>query len=41
MPKKLEAILRRTAEKRGYPPERRDAYVYGTIAKLKAKGAIK
>ena len=36
MPKRLEAALKRTAAVRGYTGKRRDRYVYGTLAKLKA-----
>ena len=34
MPKKAEAALKRTAEKRGYGEERTGAYVYGALRKL-------
>ena len=34
MPKKAEANLKRTAEKRGYGEERTGAYVYGTLRKM-------
>lgn len=35
MPLELERKLRATARKRGYSKERTDAYVYGTLQKLK------
>ena len=37
MPKKLERKLRATARARGFGKERQDRYVYGTLAKIKAK----
>ena len=37
MPKKLEAKLKREARKKGFGKKRAAAYVYGTLAKLKAK----
>lgn len=38
MPKKLEAILRADAKRKGYDEERTNRYVYGTLGKIKAKG---
>ena len=35
MPKKLERKLMRQARKKGYSIKRRQAYVYGTLAKIK------
>ena len=35
MPKKVEAALARSADKKGLTGQRRDAYIYGTIAKIK------
>jgi len=35
MPKKLEAKLKRQARKKGYGKKRSDAYVYGTLSKIK------
>ena len=37
MPKKLHDALARRATKMGLKGERRDAYVYGTMAKQKKK----
>lgn len=37
MPKKLEAALKREAEKKGLTGKRKDAYVYGTLNRLKKK----
>lgn len=37
MPKALEQKLMRTAATRGYGKRRRNAYVYGTLAKLKRR----
>jgi len=34
MPKKMEEILKRAAKKKGLTGKARDAYVYGTMAKL-------
>lgn len=33
MPKKLEAALKKEAEKKGLTGERRDAYIYGGMRK--------
>jgi len=41
MPKKMEASLRKQAKKMGLLGEKKDAYVYGTMAKAKKKGYIK
>jgi hypothetical protein len=42
MPKKLHAALTREAAKKGLTGERKDRYVYGTMAKIeKAKGSSK
>lgn len=41
MPKKLERELMKEARKRGLTGERKDAYVFGTMNKLKKKGVIK
>jgi len=38
MPKKLEKELKKRAKKLGLPKERQDAYVYGTLHKIKKKG---
>jgi hypothetical protein len=40
MPKRLEQILKRAAKRAGLKPgsERYKAYVYGTLARLKAGG---
>ena len=35
MPKKLHDKLKREAEKKGLKGERKAAYVYGTLAKIK------
>jgi hypothetical protein len=35
MPKALHAKLARQAAKKGYTGDRKDAYVYGTLAKVK------
>jgi len=40
MPKVLEEKLRRLAERKGFTGERKDRYVYGTMAKLSKKGII-
>ncbi len=40
MPKELEDKLKRQGRKKGYKDRRLDAYVYGTLAKLKKKGVI-
>jgi hypothetical protein len=40
MPKKLEQLLKRTAKKRRYSKKRANAYVYGTLQKLKKKGVF-
>lgn len=37
MPKKLEEKLRREAAKKGLKGDRKDRYVYGTLAKLKKR----
>jgi hypothetical protein len=37
MPKKMHDALARQAKKKGLTGERRDAYVYGTMAKAKSK----
>jgi len=34
MPKRAEAALKKTAQKRGYGEERAGAYVYGALRKL-------
>ena len=41
MPKKLENKLRKQARKMGLLGDRRDRYIYGTMAKLKKQGKIK
>lgn len=35
MPKKIENKLKREAVKKGLSGERKDAYVYGTLSKIK------
>jgi len=40
MPKVLEDKLKRQARKKGYKGKRFDAYVFGTLAKLKKRGII-
>lgn len=40
MPEKLEEALKREADKRGYTGERRDRYIYGTLATLRKEGKI-
>ncbi len=37
MPAKLHAALAREADRKGLKGERRDRYIYGTLAKIKAK----
>lgn len=37
MPKALESKLKREASKKHLTGERKNAYVYGTLAKLKAR----
>jgi len=37
MPKKLEQALARSADKKGLTGARRDAYIYGTLAKVKKR----
>lgn len=37
MPKKMHDALERSARKKGLKGERKDAYVYGTMAKAKKK----
>lgn len=37
MPKKMHEALERSAKKKGLKGERKDAYVYGTMAKAEAK----
>ena len=41
MPKALEDKLKKQARKKGFKGKRKDAYIYGTLAKLKKKGYIK
>ena len=41
MPTKLHRILEREADRKGLSGERKKAYVYGTIAKMKAKKEAK
>lgn len=41
MPKKLEEKLKRLARKKNLKGKLMDAYVYGTLAKLKKAGKIK
>jgi hypothetical protein len=36
MPKQVEAVIRRSAEKKGYSGRRADAYVYGTLNNMGA-----
>ena len=36
MPKKLEAKLERSADKKGLTGDRRNAYVYGTMARIES-----
>jgi len=38
MPKKVEARLRKEARKKGFGKKRTNAYVYGTLNKIKKKG---
>jgi hypothetical protein len=40
MPKKVEDALKKSARKKGLKGARRDAYIYGTMSKLKKKGYI-
>ena len=37
MPKKIHDALRKQAKKMGLLGDRRDAYIYGTLAKLKKR----
>lgn len=37
MPKKIEAALKRSANKKGLKGDRRNAYIYGTLNKIKKK----
>lgn len=37
MPKKIEKALMKSAAKKGLKGERKNAYVYGTMAKIKKK----
>lgn len=37
MPKKLEARLKREARAKGFGRKRTNAYVYGTLAKIKKR----
>jgi hypothetical protein len=41
MPKEMEARLRKEAKAKGMSGEKMDAYVYGTMNKLKKKGSWK
>ena len=41
MPKKMEAALTKQAKKMGLLGDKKDAYIYGTISKLKKKGVTK
>lgn len=41
MPKRLKEQLKKSAKKRNLKGERLNAYVYGTLAKLKKAGKIK
>lgn len=41
MPKRLEQALQRRAAALRLPPERRDAYVYGTLERIKKEKADK
>lgn len=41
MPKALHRKLMRQARKKGYTGERREAYVYGTLEKVKSRHLIK
>lgn len=41
MPKEMEAKLKREAKSKGLTGEQADAYVYGTMNKLKKKGSWK
>ena len=41
MPKKLHSALMKQAKKMGLIGERKDAYIYGTMAKMKKQGKIK
>lgn len=40
MPVKLERKLKREAKKKGLSEKRMNAYVYGTLNKLKKRGAM-
>jgi hypothetical protein len=37
VPKKLEAKLKKRARKKGYGKRRTDAYVYGTLSKIRKR----
>ena len=37
MPKKVHDALKRQADKKGLTGERRNKYIYGTLAKIKKK----
>lgn len=41
MPKKLERKLKRRANKRGLSGEEKNAYVYGTMNKIKKQKKVK
>ena len=41
MPKKLEHDLMMAAVKKNLKGKRKDAYIYGTMAKMKKKGVLK
>lgn len=40
MPKPLEDKLKKSARRKGLKGKRKDAYIYGTMARLKKKGYI-
>ena len=41
MPKKLHEKLKRSAKKKGLKGKRKDAYIHGTLRKVKHKGKSK
>jgi len=41
MPKKLEKALKKIARKRGYDKEKANAYIYGTLNRIKTGKPVK